>query len=406
VKIIDRTPFYNERGGISFADRTRAILKFGKSWLDEMETQKSVLPLFEKYLDRKYTLLRNVTLPGLEASIPFILVGPAGIYVSYVTDMAGMYRAKGDQWGTISANTLKPEKINLVTRTEQLARAVQLYLQREGKLDIPGVETALICTNPSIHVDSVRPIIRVVLRDALERFIISISETTPVMGQDMVIKVVDFITNPILRQTPEISPVVEKALGSPDNEIPAISTITPSSAPSLDASPAKVNQVSSSADQQPAEIFITDIPQQKIDDPSSELASTDNSPLEFDPLDPSHLLDASSPLEQEFPSPVNDPTTPSTAWPAPASLSADIDPQPGMIPLQSEISPEPYSSPLPESLFPGFVQKPIVPEPQKPLSIIRKPVSVKQWIILAAMALIWIILVGILLFFIVKDFIL
>ncbi len=58
------------------------------------------------------------------------------------------------------------------------------------------MEFVLVFTNPSIHVDSVRPIVRVVLCDALERFIISISEAAPVISQDLALKAVNLITNP------------------------------------------------------------------------------------------------------------------------------------------------------------------------------------------------------------------
>ena len=140
MKIIDHTPFYNpDTGQISLIDRGKAAMKFGPGWLKEMEGQKEVAAVLGKVLDRSYTLLRNVTLPGLGTSFPFIVVGPAGVFVMYVTALSGMYRAKGDQWGTISGNNFKPEKINLLTRTERMARVVQVYLQRQGITELFSV---------------------------------------------------------------------------------------------------------------------------------------------------------------------------------------------------------------------------------------------------------------------------
>ncbi len=137
MKIIDQTPFYNnETGEISFLDRGKAIMKFGTGWIKEVEAQKEVIAVLGKVLDKNYTLLRNVTPPGLEASFPFILVGPTGVFVMYVTPLTGMFRAKGDQWGTISGNTFKNEKPNLLTRTERMARAIQVFLQRQGYSEI------------------------------------------------------------------------------------------------------------------------------------------------------------------------------------------------------------------------------------------------------------------------------
>ena len=344
----------------------------------------SVLPLFEKSLDRKYTLLRNITLPGLDACIPIILVGPAGIYVCVVTDKAGMYRAKGDQWGIISGEIFKPDKINLVTRTEQFARAVQVYLQNQGRFDIPGVEPVLLCTNPSIHVDSIRPIVRIVLRDALERFIISISEISPVIGQDIVIKVVDFITNPVSTQFPSPIPAVEMVPGDLENEIPIVPADTPSLASEPDAYPTDGNLVPSSEDQ---------------------AVSDSSTPVPI-PITPPVLQEDSSTLEAENSQPGEPVTFVSSGWQTPASLPGDLDSLPGMIPLQSELSPEPSTSPLPESLFPGYAKNHAETEPVKSPAARRKAISGKQWLILAGLALVWIILIAILLFFILKDFIL
>jgi hypothetical protein len=197
MKIIDHTPYFDtETGKISFFDRARAMLKFGSTWIREVEAQNEIMPVLGKVLDKNYTLLRNVTPPGLEASFPFILVGPTGVFVIYVTPIAGMYRAKGDQWGTISGNALKNEKPNLLTRTERMARAIQVFLQRQGYLSLTSVEAILLCSDLSVHVDSIRPIIRVVLRDALERFAISITQARVSLSPEAVQDVIGRILNP------------------------------------------------------------------------------------------------------------------------------------------------------------------------------------------------------------------
>jgi hypothetical protein len=185
MKIIDQTPFFKENGEISLVDRGKAIMQFGLGWIKEIEAQKSVIPVFEKILDRNFTLLRNVAPPGLDVRIPFILVGSTGVFVMDVTALQGMFRAKGDQWGTVEGSNYKPQNPNLLTRTEKLARAVQLYLQRQGISEVRTVEAVLLCANPDITIDSLRPIIRVVMRDALERFIVSISQARVDLSPDI-----------------------------------------------------------------------------------------------------------------------------------------------------------------------------------------------------------------------------
>ncbi len=195
MKIVDNTPFLNEKGEISLVDRVKAMLKNGKGWMDEVDAQKSVIPVLDKSLDKSYTLLRNITLPDVAATIPFILVGPPGIFVIYVTNIVGMFRAKGDQWGTVDDNAFKLLKPNLLTRTETMARTVQVYLQRHGYNELTQVEPILLCSDPRVHVDSLRPIVRVVMRDALERLALSISQARPVYTPEAVFKLVNLFIN-------------------------------------------------------------------------------------------------------------------------------------------------------------------------------------------------------------------
>ena len=202
MKVIDQTPFYKD-GAISLIDRGKAMMKFGGQWLAEVEAQKSVVEILEKILDKNYTLLRNVTPPGLGIAFPLILVGPPGVFVLYVASMTGMYRAKGDQWGTVSGNNFKPEKVNLLTRTDHMARAVQTYLQRQGYSNLTSVEAILICAQTGMYVDSLRPIIRVVMRDALERLAVSITQARVLLSPETVFEVVNRILTPPKAEAPK-----------------------------------------------------------------------------------------------------------------------------------------------------------------------------------------------------------
>ncbi len=197
MKLIDQTPFYSENGEITFTDRAKAILKFGPGWFKEMEAQKTIVSIFNRVLDKNFTLLRNITPPGLDARIPFILVGPTGVYVMYVTPVKGMFRAKGDEWGTVVNGAYKPEKPNLLFRTQRMAEAVQVFVQRQGYADITSVEPLLLCSDPSVTVDSLRPIIRVVMSDALERLAVSISQARVIISPETAYNIVRRLLNPV-----------------------------------------------------------------------------------------------------------------------------------------------------------------------------------------------------------------
>lgn len=193
MKIIDRTPFFSADGKISLIDKARAVMKYGSTWVQETQVQAGIMAIFEKSLDNKYTLIRNLTLSGLDINIPFVLVGPTGIYVMVVTALRGMYRAKGDLWGTLSNSNFNPSNINLLTLTARMARAVQVYFQRLGH-ELPAVVDAiLLCADPGMHVESIRPIVRVVQSDAIERFAISIGSGGSILDPLTVQSIIDRI---------------------------------------------------------------------------------------------------------------------------------------------------------------------------------------------------------------------
>jgi hypothetical protein len=196
MKIVDQTPYYKEDGELSFIDRLKAIMEFGTGWFKEIEAQRSVIAVLKKSLDKNFTLLCNIIPPGLEARIPLILVGPTGVYVMTVTPKIGMFRARGDQWGTVSGSSLRPENPNLLTLTDKMARAIQIYLQRQGYTDLTNVEAILLCSDPATTVDSMRPIIRVIMRDSLERFAASIVQARIVLSPESAFNIVNRLLNP------------------------------------------------------------------------------------------------------------------------------------------------------------------------------------------------------------------
>lgn len=202
MKVIDQTPFYKDTPELSLVDRAKAALQFGLGWFKEVEAQKAATATLGKTLDRSYTLLVNVTPPGLDARIPLILVGPTGVYVMFASPLIGTFRAKGDQWGTISGNAFRAINPNLLTRTERMARAIQVFLQRQGSTDLNNVESVLLFTDPSTHVDSMRPIVRVILSDGLERFAVSVAQARIVLTAEAAYDTVNRLLNPPAPPTP------------------------------------------------------------------------------------------------------------------------------------------------------------------------------------------------------------
>ena len=196
MKLIDQTPLQDDKGEIGIIQRVQGTLKYGLNWYPELEAQKYALALLERGLGKGYTIIRNVTLGASGIVIPLAIVGPAGIYVAYVTHLRGAYQAKGDSWGTMSGQSFKPAAVNLLTRTERFGRALQAFIERQGvKLPQP-VEPILMTANPGMHVQSLRPIVRVVMVDALERWAVSLSNAAPLFTVESAYELADRIINP------------------------------------------------------------------------------------------------------------------------------------------------------------------------------------------------------------------
>jgi hypothetical protein len=58
------------------------------------------------------------------------------------------------------------------------------------------VEAVLLASDPGLHIDSIRPIVRVVMRDALEHFATSLIQGRAVYKAEAIHNILDRITNP------------------------------------------------------------------------------------------------------------------------------------------------------------------------------------------------------------------
>lgn len=197
MKIIDKTPLQDEKGGISFSARVQGTLKYGLNWFNELEAQKVAITQLDRHLEKGFILIRNFTLPNSDIVIPLILIGAGGIYVIYVTPQKGHFEAKGDQWNTIGNNGKpQPASINLISRVVQLTGAFQKYLNIH-KINTPNpVEPVLIAVDPGAHIESLRPAARVVQSDAIKQFAGALSQARPIWNVEYTHVLADRIVDP------------------------------------------------------------------------------------------------------------------------------------------------------------------------------------------------------------------
>jgi hypothetical protein len=146
-------------------------------------------------LDNRYVILSDVILPGLKVPIPLVLVGPNGVCVLNPSSIRGVYRAQGENWEQMDERRrdFKPAQPNLIMRVQFLARAVEKFLTGRG-YELPEVEPVLIFTDPGVHIETVRPVVRVILIDGVERFTAGLAQGYPTLEKDDIHKIVDLFS--------------------------------------------------------------------------------------------------------------------------------------------------------------------------------------------------------------------
>jgi len=196
MKIIDKTPLLNEKGELGIVQRVQGILKYGFNWPSELEAQKAIVTFFDRQLEKGYTLIRNMTLGASGIVVPIILLGPAGIYVIHVTYLRGRFEARGNAWNEEAGDSYKPAEVNLIQRTSRMANAVKAFIERQGvKVPVP-IEPVLISANPGLHIESVKPAIKVMMIDGIKSFVSGLSNGTPVLRAEAVHEFTERIVNP------------------------------------------------------------------------------------------------------------------------------------------------------------------------------------------------------------------
>ena len=214
MKIIDKTPLLDEKGELSLVQRFQGMLQYGFNWPKELAAQKAIITYFDRQLEKGYTLIRNYTLGASGIMIPMILLGPTGVYVIQIAFDRGRYEVHGDSWNVAAGEGYKPAPVNLVQQTIRMARALKVFIERQGMKVPVDIEPVLIAGDPGLHIESVRPSIRVMMIDGIKSFVSSLVMGQPVISNEQVFELTDRIINPHPPRKP-VAPRVPGEQSSP-----------------------------------------------------------------------------------------------------------------------------------------------------------------------------------------------
>lgn len=196
MKIIDKTPLLDEKGKLGFTQRIQGMLQYGFNWPNQLEAQRAIITYFDRQLEKGYTLIRNYSLGQSGIMVPIILLGPTGMYVIHIAQERGRYEVKGDTWNVESGESYKPAPVNLIQRTMRMANALKVFIERQGvKLPVP-IEPVLIAGDPGMHIESVRPAIKVMMIDGIKSYVSNLATGHPVLSTEMIYELTERIINP------------------------------------------------------------------------------------------------------------------------------------------------------------------------------------------------------------------
>jgi hypothetical protein len=79
-----------------------------------------------------------------------------------------------------------------------MARALQAFIERQGVKVPTSIDAVLIAGEPGLHIDSVRPAIKVMMIDGIKSFVSGLATGRPVISAEAVFEMTERILNPRL----------------------------------------------------------------------------------------------------------------------------------------------------------------------------------------------------------------
>lgn len=216
MKIIDLSLTSSDKSKYNqLKARLTGISKYGMAWDVDRKAEETVIAVLSRVLDNKHHLIRHVAIPGSEKPVSLVLVGPEGIYVILPSGVSGIFRAKNELWLEMNRRSRKyqPVSANPIARLLKMVRQVNELLASKN-ITHPELQPALLFTDAGAHVDAVRPAVRVVLKDGIERYGISLAQADITIKPAAVQDIVDALYKaPVAEVTPEPEEEIEAQPG-------------------------------------------------------------------------------------------------------------------------------------------------------------------------------------------------
>ncbi len=147
--------------GVVFSDR---LLEEGaadyKSFAQGERGEETVIAELANCLDKRWTIYRNLQLPGSKADLDAVIVGPPGVLVIEIKAYSGSFKINGDRWHYRRAGRWYLSNKSPLRQALANKRRLNAYLVQNNLSEIP-VDTAVILGRDPDYIHFHKPIIPV-----------------------------------------------------------------------------------------------------------------------------------------------------------------------------------------------------------------------------------------------------
>jgi hypothetical protein len=136
--------------------------------------EEEVVAELKRLLDRRWKLFRNVVVPGSDADIDAVLVGPTGVLAFEIKAYSGNFRVRGSQWHYRASGGWRPVDVNPIKQAAWNRQRLARYLNDKHRNDEIPISVMIVLGREPQNIQLFKPSVYIVPRlGLLERSLTS-----------------------------------------------------------------------------------------------------------------------------------------------------------------------------------------------------------------------------------------
>ncbi len=138
----------------------RDYTTFAKGERGEVE----VVAELKRLLDKRWKLFRNVIVPGSDADIDAVLVGPQGVLAFEIKAYSGNFRVRGSQWHYRTGGGWRPMDVNPIKQAAWNRQRLARYLNDKHSNEEITVSVMIVLGREPQNIQLIKPSVYIVRR--------------------------------------------------------------------------------------------------------------------------------------------------------------------------------------------------------------------------------------------------